>query len=376
MIEWIVGILGAVVLTFLLIYFVLAPRNLFFTFVEEGTAKIIMKGATVDKETRETKGGAVKKVLIQWTGHSVGKDGNITKGTEDKHIFGGLRVIGIWPLERVFSYQFSWRNIRADGTIIEHNKELLDYVLLKDAVYLIEVFKAEDLNLLPLDLKVTVTARIVNPVKSQFNVENWLKVLVNRIEPHIRNVISYKSYESWIKERGRIGEEIFECLRKENLITGFKDEYGVEIIQIEVRGINPPSDYREATMKEYLGEKEAQRIEKEVVWPAILGFAEIKGMSTKQLQQEIQANKKLEEELQQYIKEMILKLKAIEGGAYKKIEIDGTGGIEKVVYNAIALLKDIGTTLSSKEGVKNISKGKAKGSGIHTWEEWKKKYGQ
>lgn len=359
--------LGALVI-FLVVYFVLAPKNLFFTFVEEGTAKIIMRGATVDKETGETKGGAVEKVLVQWTGHSIDKDGNIIKGAEKKHILGGLRTVGLWPLKRVFNYRFSWRNIRADGTIVEHNKELLDYVLLKTAVYLIEVFKAEDLNLLPLDLRVTLTARIINPIKCLFNVENWLKVLVNRIEPHIRNVVSHKSYEDWIKEKERIGEEILKCLEEENLIKDFKDEYGVEIIQIEVREINPPSDYREATIKEYLGEKEAQRIEKEVVLPAILGFAEIKGISVKQLQQEIQKNKKLEGELRNYIKEMILKLKAIEGGAYKKIEIDGAGGIEKTICNAIALFKELGT--------ENTGKGKSKKGGIQTWEEWKKKYGQ
>ncbi|HDL74831.1 MAG TPA: hypothetical protein ENH06_00375, partial [bacterium] len=44
---------------FLFCWYVLAPRNIFFTFVEEGKAKIVVKGDSFER------------ILVQWEGYTV-----------------------------------------------------------------------------------------------------------------------------------------------------------------------------------------------------------------------------------------------------------------------------------------------------------------
>jgi hypothetical protein len=113
-------------IAFLLVYFILAPNNCFFTFVKEGKAKFVVRG---DK---------FEKCLIQWEGHTFdySKDHpekwNVIPGKE-RHILGGLRFYGLWPLFDIHIYKFRWTGVTEDGKI-QHKEEWLDYILLKDDV--------------------------------------------------------------------------------------------------------------------------------------------------------------------------------------------------------------------------------------------------
>lgn len=231
----------------LLIWEWLAPTNRWFTFVKEGTAKIVVKG------------DAFKKVLIQWTDHTVDDEQNVVDGEEPWHPFGGFRFYGFWPLLDVYTYNFKWSGVTEDGEVVKHPKELIDYILLKDDVYWVKVEKAEDKNLLPLDIELFLTISIVNPHRALFSVQNWLETVINQIKPTVRDIITNNDYENWIKNSDGIGGEIYEKAEEKGLLTEFETEYGVRIKKIQVKKIDPPEDYRKETMAGYLAEVEKKK---------------------------------------------------------------------------------------------------------------------
>jgi ribosomal protein L23 len=268
---WISGIYWLVsipTVAFLLVYFLLAPNNCFFTFVKEGTAKFVVRG---DK---------FEKCLIQWEGYTFdySKDHpekwNVIPGKE-RHIFGGLRFYGLWPLFDIHIYKFRWTGVTEDGRI-QQKEEWLDYILLKDDVYWCKIEQCEDKNLLPLDLELLLTIAVVNPYKAHFNVQNWLETVINRMKPIIRAYITQNSYEEWIKKREALGEELRKTIDHAGLLGEFEKWYGVKVKKVEVKEINPPREYREKTIAPYLAEldKKAMIIRAEGEKQAVITKAE------------------------------------------------------------------------------------------------------
>jgi hypothetical protein len=246
---WISGIYWLVsipTVAFLLVYFLLAPNNCFFTFVKEGTAKFVVRG---DK---------FEKCLIQWEGYTFdySKDHpekwNVIPGKE-RHLFGGLRFYGLWPLFDIHIYKFRWTGVTEDGRI-QHKEEWLDYILLKDDVYWCKIEQCEDKNLLPLDLELLLTIAVVNPYKAHFAVQNWLETVINRMKPFIRGYITQDTYEEWIKKSSSLGEGLKKTLDSVGLLKEFEEWYGVKVKKVEVKEINPPREYREKTIAPYLAE--------------------------------------------------------------------------------------------------------------------------
>ncbi|OGZ17886.1 MAG: hypothetical protein A2V72_02935 [Candidatus Nealsonbacteria bacterium RBG_13_37_56] len=252
------GLVAVLVIDFLLVYFWWAPNNLFWTFVPEGRAKIVVRG------------DAFKKVLIQWQGHKLIKraapDGSVDEGDvidspTKKSLFGGLMLYGCWPLDDVFVYNFSWTNLTESGEPKTHTKETLDYILLKDDVYLVEVKEAEDKAMLPLDIQIILTIRILNPYKALFQIQSWLEAVKNRIEPAIRDCVTKNTFENWIAEPKDLGQRIFANLKKKNgIVAELRTRYGADLRALGVRDINPNGDFRGITVKKVTAEKERERI--------------------------------------------------------------------------------------------------------------------
>lgn len=255
---WLIVTLPTIV--FLFVYFVLAPNNCFFTFVQEGTAKFVVRG---DK---------FQKCLIQWEGHTFDypKDHpekwDVVLGKE-RHLLGGLRFYGIWPIDDIHIYRFRWTSVTERGEV-KPREEWLDYILLKDDVYLCKVSEAEDKNLLPLDLQIFLTIRVINPYKAKFAIQDWLETVINRMQPLIRQYVAKDTYENLLPRRQGIGEEIWNLLKDADLIGKaeekpeergeFINRYGTEVRAIEMRQINPPETWRTITLKKYEAEREAE----------------------------------------------------------------------------------------------------------------------
>lgn len=261
----IIGGIGALpfvflVLPFMMIYFWWARNNLFFTFVPEGRAKIVVRG------------DAFKSALIQWKGHDLARrpSGNtdtwdvIERPDQPKHFWGGLRFYGLWPLDDIYLYGFAWTNVLQDGTVQKHPKQAIDYVLVKVDVYWAQVQKAEDKKMLPLDVEMVLTMRVINPYKALFRVQNWLETVINRIEPAVRDAITGDTYERWISGEEDLADRIISDRETKKLLKELRSSFGVEVSAIEVRSINPTTaeldESRRATLKKYFAEKEKERI--------------------------------------------------------------------------------------------------------------------
>ena len=261
-----------IILVFL-IYFWWAPNNLFFTFVDEGTAKIVVRAS------------GFKKALIQWNKHDFTRtSGNdhwnvIKQEPKSKH-FGGLRFYGIWPFSDIYIYRFSWASVQQDGEVSQHKKEVLDYILLKEDVYWFKIEKAEDKNLLPLNLEIVIPTRVVNPYKALFEIQDWLEAILNRLAPAARDIITNDTYEEWTQSEKDVGAEIYKRFQSNGILDEFENQYGVYIRAIEVKEIDPGEQFRRESMQQYLAEQESKRI-------TVLAEAEKKRIETvyKQVQE-------------------------------------------------------------------------------------------
>lgn len=218
------------VFSVLTIYFYLAPRNLFVTTRRERTAKAI------------TAGEALVRIISQ----------------QDKPPVFGLYFFP-WPFQQVYEYDFSWVSIDQYGEEKEH-KERLDYILLSDAVYFFKVTEEVDKNLLPLDVKGLITVRVVEPHLALFAAQNWLKIVIALIQTLIRGEIAEGEYKELTAGRKMIGTNLMNDPDVKRVLAGLETDYGIRVLKIEIRNIDPPAKFRELTMAEIIAEQEKKAI--------------------------------------------------------------------------------------------------------------------
>jgi len=235
---------------FLVAYFKWAPNNLCFTFVEEGTVKIVMFG------------GKTVRILIQWKGRTLDKKWNVVrervKREEPWHPFGGFRFYGIWPFWDIHIYKFSWTAVLENGEFEPRVNKLLDYALLMTDVYGFTVDDAEDSENMPLRVKGVLTGRVINPYKSAFAVQRWLEAVMNRLVPWVQDQLTQSTYAEFIKGQEAIGKRIFDGsleLRKE-----FEEKYGFLTEALEISKIDPAPEWREATLRETLAKRDSEAV--------------------------------------------------------------------------------------------------------------------
>ncbi len=255
-------------------YFVLARYNAFFTIIEEGYSKIVLRA------------GRFKRVLIQWEGYTLDPEGNIVKigvpikeglevpeGTPGAtiyraptsfelflmgNLFGGFWLFSlVWPFDSIHTYKFEWVGVDTDGQPRRHEPRLVDYVFLKDDLYYRFLGKIEDVNKVPLDFETVFTIRVLNPSKALFRVEHWLENTLNRIVSELRKIVGKFSYEDITTKEGTIGK-ILEQLQV--LLDNLRREWGVLVREIRFIRIDPPEEIRQDTIKMYLAQREAERI--------------------------------------------------------------------------------------------------------------------
>jgi hypothetical protein len=281
---------------FFLIYFYLAPNDIFFTFVKETTGKIVVRG------------GEFQKALIAQKGHTF--QGNLSsKGKEEDnweviegkewHPFGGLRFYGFWPLDKIYHYDFEWTHLHEGGRVVVHKEKELDQILLKIDSYVVECkFEGneavEDIDGLPLAVKLVVPIRIVNPYVAVFITEKWLSLVTGLTKAVLREFIgSFRYKEDLINMRAGEGIKKIQEDKKLNTLADPGDDltkilwnslndvvvkqevtkeekkgeaaeeirlYGVAIVKLGFRilSVDPHPDFRKATTLKYVAEKERE----------------------------------------------------------------------------------------------------------------------
>jgi hypothetical protein len=226
-------------------YTKLAPKDIFFTLVEEGTAKIV------------TLGKAFNKILLQWEGYELDTEWNIVyTGKTRMHLFGGFRYIGVWPFKGIYEYVFKWTGLSKDNEI-EYKTAQIKFVLLKPDNYLTNIEKAEDKKGLAMLLRILLTLQIINPKRAIFEIQSFLETVVSKIKPDAVAYVRQDEYSAWQEKTNDMGKEILKAIIASGHYDEFRYLYGVLTSDIGLQDLEPPEAYRNTTLLEYTATKEA-----------------------------------------------------------------------------------------------------------------------
>lgn len=280
----IMGVVGIVFGTISLVYF-LAKHNILWTLVNEGTAKAVMKFKKF------------QRIVMAYKGYNLNPETwEVEEAEKDKKFLSrsGLKWVGIPFIYSVYQYEFRWTSFEQaeeKGKLIQkaivHPGEKIDYILVQDDVYYTFIREAETSGMVPVDVDLLLTIRIMNPYKALFRVQNWLEATQNQLKPVLRSYVSNKTFTELIQRKEGAAREIEELLvgvlelnektREEKTQEEQKEQeeqkkisqyleqhYGVRIKRVGLAIIDPAGErgkaYQEAASKEWEAQKEREKI--------------------------------------------------------------------------------------------------------------------
>jgi len=251
----------------------LAEKNIIFTIVKEGTAVAIMgsgdsgfqrfifcfRGKTLDSTTWDvldttiTSDDTWQQKLIKFFGLS------------------GVRYLGIPGMQSIHRYKFRWNSLlqsdqegaqNAGGIYFKSHDEWLQYILLQDDVYYARVESAEDEEMVPLNLDITLRVRITNPYKALFVAQEWLEMTWAIVLPSLRRFISTKSWQELSGNLDQHEKDYTTSIQGD--LHWLKINYGVRVEKFHVIRVQPGGSratmYEEAATKAFEATAEAKRI--------------------------------------------------------------------------------------------------------------------
>ena len=284
----VLGSLLALAGPIVLVYF-LAKKNIFLTIVKEGQAKAIMKFGEFNRMIMCYQGYAFnedwdvcQRVTHGMEPHINGVYGAI-KNSDDEIIetcelrkdprrVGGLMWVGIPFIHSVHKYKFQWTSFEQaeeDGKLIEkkvaHKEEKIDYILVQDDIYYTFLGDAETEELVPVDIELLLTIRIINPYKSLFRVQNWLEAVQNQTKPALRGFAADRKYADLIGKKEEIEREQDEFLSQSGIHSYTERNYGARLKRVGMVSINLSGErgqtYLELSTKQYEADREKERIQ-------------------------------------------------------------------------------------------------------------------
>lgn len=228
------------IVVFLVLYYWLAPNDIIWGYVLEGTAKIVLRF------------GGFKKTLLNWHGRYLNDYGEITPGFKkgqgvlewifSRFNLGGLRFIGIPLVDKVMYYNYQWISI--DGEMVKmHLERVKNDIFVQRANYYVSLglrtflndrgetveeedvkSAAEDNENLPLLVKAACTAGVLNPRASFLDNNIWLSIVNAILKGVLRGRISQKSYKELIQVKDSLGNQILEYMSTEGSMRYLKQE--------------------------------------------------------------------------------------------------------------------------------------------------------
>lgn len=322
-------VVSALFVSMIAMYFTIdqcAKANFLFTYAKEGTAKAIVSSEAFERIIFAYKGDKKMYIDSEWELFSKTDIEQILRGEKEDRVFAGpptfkeektekdkmakleerhhsideflrtnwlakrtfgenhgLRWVGLPPYHKVYEYKFTWTSKTIQGEE-RKREEIIDNILIQEDIYLIKLENVEDKNLIPLDINMFVTLRIVNPYKALFRVQSWLEMITDTLRgicvPYIgrqsfAEMVSGAEKDSTAESKGALAKYIWDNLTKDPEKNSgvsehrrFMNDYGVRIKSngIRVESIDPPKDYAEEITKgaiePWLGERTAKAINK------------------------------------------------------------------------------------------------------------------
>jgi len=423
LIAWLFGLFIALVVVpisvlslFLFAYFYLAKRDISFTFMEEPSAKAVVRG------------GQFHKLLIAWKGHTyeIYKTGpkekeeenwEIVEGSGLYHLIGGFRFYGIWPIDKIHGYPFEWTHLHEGGEVKKHKKETIKSIPLSIDPYVIQcdiggTDAIEDIDGIPMAIKLILPVRITNPYIAIFIVSRWwplvggiakavLKEFVGRfrykedlINMRAGEDIRVKQKDKGLSEKHMVDPGIdltdvlwddIKKMAKELGVTktvgeGAEEEirlYGVAIVRLGFRilSIDPHPDLRAATTQKYVAEKNAEvtvinaqakaeaatsladQQATQSMGLVIRMLSQATGRKFEEIQKKIRENESLQCEVFALIKKLADKQVPLNYDAFFQVEVTGTGGGSSASGDLLATLAVMNRMLEAQRGAGSGEKG-------------------
>ncbi len=302
-----------------LLVYGLAKRDIFFTLVEPGTAKIVLLN------------NAFRRIVFNFPGYGMNEKHDIRNREktpqdeigsyrEQTPFFGGLHFVGVPPFWSLYSYRLRWsviwRNVEgglekvmelegiqgisaAGGRLLIRLDNVTQFYL-KATPYGLLLSGAEDKDKIAIDAIFLVMASVRNPYKAAFRVNNWWTAVSDNLLSEIRPWIGelswevIKNIEGDLLDYAKAEKAVLEATDPEakrkihrnwkrlwfslppaaretfkrqrffenvlKLVNIMEDEWGVEVISIRIDEIVLPKGIPEAATKKYVAEQEAQAI--------------------------------------------------------------------------------------------------------------------
>jgi hypothetical protein len=269
-------------------------------------------------------------------------------------IFGGLQIVGIRGLDKIFKYKLRWIGFKlADGKLVEHfYDEELTRGFCRPENYPIHVDNVQTKlpERIPVNLIFLFTLEIEDPIKLHTMApENW----VENVQAQITSIMaewvrSSKTFDELLGLNKGVNEDMWEEIKQEPYIKFLRKEWGVKVTEKEDIGtkgeqrafggirlfqISMTEEYQRALAKQKQEELLAKGKAAETMGAVLEMMAISSGLSRKQVQKEIRQNKKMRKEFLAISRDLTIRALGLKGGAYLDIRVDGAEGIEKSALN-------------------------------------------
>lgn len=230
----------AVIVGVVVLAYVLARNNVFFTIVESGWCRIV----------------------LTWGEYS-GKVGP------------GLRWIGIPGINTLYKRKMTFLKsvTDKDGKPVAepHEDEDISSFKTTDYAYAFPFKDEEDSHALPLTGMLAVIAVIADYHKAFFEASDWYAIMNTEIMPCFRDTLAQISYDEDIvgrdtaeeQARKTFSERLWEAMNQRkggnpSVIEKLFNLYGIQIKSAELRSVDPPEGWRATTLAPYKAMKERE----------------------------------------------------------------------------------------------------------------------
>ncbi|MEI6190955.1 MAG: hypothetical protein WCP24_01130 [bacterium] len=188
----------------------LARKHLFFTMVNEGKIKVVMKGGRAHRFIASIKDHCVDSETGEvYSTQIVGPPSPTTQKTPKpfwEEMF-GVRFIGIPPVYNVYTYEFHW-NKYVTGTDGKHkmvHKDAPTEFLYFRAPYVIEIPNLETKDRRRVTLLVQFVTETMDARLSLFSTPNWLAIVESAVIAALRDYVANKDFDALLNEPKELG---------------------------------------------------------------------------------------------------------------------------------------------------------------------------
>lgn len=301
-----------------------------FTIVKEGTAKAVVRL------------GAFKKGLLVWSRYILDKDWNVIKGKK-WNLPGGLRFKGFPPFDKIYNYDFRWRDIQlVEGTEkVEFHREKINYIFVRPDVYWTDIKKAETKppERIPVNVQFLVTIRVINIFEALFMApSNWNENVMSKLNALFRTWVATKTFDNLLGFQENVSQ-LWQEFKNDPLIVMFKNDWGIQAEAIEIRDIGVTDEYEEAAA----AEKKMSFKAKGMMAETMGALMEMLSKATRKPVEELQDKFRNDsgntftkyKSLIDFNADFIRRLIALNRGVRREVGVDGATGLEKMVLDAI-----------------------------------------